>query len=526
VRLSIEGPDSSDWYVNGADEVLQLRSASHMNFSIMYAPKTAAAEKRARLVIRDNDGNEALYALDLTGAAGVPLSAGYALRFDGVDDMLYFGRRSTAFDIASTSKRELTFECWFRAAEQNRNFILLHNGYTTQGKTKVEDLILGMDSLHRVYYKIGSEIRTVLLPPRQRIWAEHWNHIALAVSLPQKRIALYLNGEVVDDIVTDFLMEGIAQPDVTIGARTLAGEGEMYFKGDVDEVRVWHSFRSIAQIRRTMFATLPGGTEELAGYWTMDTAVESIVFNGNKRAHSGELHHRPCLVRADLPRRDLPPDCVPVRTGKDGQGGIQLHAGRYLACMRPVLPRYGDASIAIRFLQTSQPAIHFYYCKTEEGWISLEEMYLFTRVDRKFVSIASGWRDAVMLVESSGRMRLFIDGKVIDTTRVTAKGPYDWHARFEGMLLGFLFDKQNQLNIGFYDYYYPALNHARSFNGLHIWDRLLTADEIRNWTQHDTIPRDGLTASWRINQCPGRDRNLVDGVGGALLHVKRVQTWE
>jgi hypothetical protein len=526
VRIGIEGLDSTEWYINSGDELLSVASSRSGRFSVMFAPRIAAAEKKARLVIRDADDNQELYSLQLTGAAGHPLPAGYALHFDGVDDILYFGERSTAFDITATSARALTFECWFRPARENSNFLLLHNGISKQGEPGIDDIILGLDSLRTLYYKVGSEIVFLSLPQEKSITAGSWNHIALTFSMPLKKIALYLNGEVIDERATDFLMEGIARPHVTIGARFAGEKTDLHFEGEMDEVRLWHAFRSIEETRRDMHASLDGLTPSLAGYWDMDTAVETEVFNANKRAHSGELHYRPYLVRSDFALMHEQGDCTPVGSGAVDGRGVMLHAGRYLACARPVLQRFGDATIALRFLQTTRPAIHFYYCRKDDGWISLEEMYTFTRLGRKHLQILPGWHDAVMLVESSGRMRLFIDGVATDTNRVTRQVPYDWHRNFEGILLGFLFDKKRQLNSGYYNLYFPALNHARGFAALHFWDRLLTMDEIRSYSARKAVPQNGLAASWLLDDFPDGNNNFIDRIHGAQLHLKKVKAWE
>ncbi|MCB2206129.1 hypothetical protein KQI65_15410 [bacterium] len=527
VVLNITGADSTDWYINSGDRILSVASARQHSFSVMFAPLSVAPQKRARLVISDAGSGEELYNLDLQGAAGIPLASGYALHFDGEDDLLRFGNRSTAFDIATAPSREFTFECWFRPAEKDRNFLLLVNGYVGERDKRVEDLILGFNTLNSLYYRVGSAIR-FSIDPRQRLYAGSWNHIALAVSLPQRRIAIYLNGEVVDDQVTDFIMEGISHPDVSIGgSHYLNDKGDaLLFRGDIDEMRVWHSFRTISEVRETMHQPLPAESPELAGYWNMDNAVESIVFNANKRAHSGEPKNRPSLVRSAIPGFATTPDCKSVVLPDERSKGLQLLAGRYLACMRPVLPRFGDASIGLRFQQTSQQAIHFYYSRRPEGWISLEEMFTYTRVDRRSIDIDTGWHSAVMLVEAAGRMRLFIDGKVIDTIRTTRNPPYDWHRNFEGMQVGFLFDKELQFDAAYYDYYHPALNHTRCYAGLHLWNRLLTTKEIEQWSGKGELPRDGLKASWMMDECPGQDGNLSDDIDGALLHVKRVLPWE
>lgn len=525
IEVSIEGADSLDWYLNTGSQTLEIPSVDKLDFSVMYNPQSAAMQKHARIVFRDPDSHDERYALELNGSAGRPQIGGYALHFDGLDDVMFFGRRSTAFDIATSATREMTFECWFRPACDDCNFMLLHNGFYTAAKHEVADLYLGFDSLQTCYYLVGSNVGVVQLERSVRPLARAWNHLALAVSIPQRRVALYINGNLVDERFDDFLIEGIGLPNVTIGAYSSEHGKELLYHGDLDEIRLWHRFRSREEIRRTMGVMLDGQTDGLMGYWNMDTNVESLAFNANKRAHSATLLHRPSLVRSNIPLHAAASDVSVVVTETD-EAAIELRAGRYLCCSDRILPRFGEATFSFWFLQTTDPAIHFNYVRRHEGWISIEEAYTYTRVRRRHVQIEPGWRHAAFTVDEAGLLTLYIDGAQIDTTRVTLTPPFDWHEKFEGMLLGFSFDKENQLSATFYDQYLPALSHPRCYRALHVWKRRLTPEEIRTVSERGTLPSRELVASWPLTSMPDGYNNFVDQVKGARLHVKSVRSWE
>ena len=526
VQLEIEGANAEDWYVNSGDRQLNIASASKQTFSIMFAPQSSGVRKSARLVMRDGDNGRELYALELAGASGTPLPGGYALHLDGLDDYVYFGRRSSAFDIGTSPRRELTFECWFRPARDDRNFILLYNGIDSSGARPIQDLVLGFDSLHTCYFRVGSQINSVALPLHIRPAVGTWNHIALAVSLPLRRISLYLNGALIRDLETDFLMDGFGLPYVTLGAYNDTQILDLFFEGDLDEVRLWHRFRTLGQIRDAMKRHVDGLSPFLTGYWDMDTAVETILFNANKRAHSGTLLNRPTVVRSSVPLEERRSRDVRIVPAADGARAVELQVGSYLGCVRPILPRFGPATFSLRFLQTDAPAIHFYYVRTEEGWISIEDIYTFTRVARHHISVADGWRHAVWTVSRNGELVLHVDGAAVDTNQTTVSGLYDWHRNYEGLLLGFLFDKEKQLHSSYYDLYYPTLAHPRAYSDFMVWDRMLTREEIREFSTGGSAPDSGLRASWPLRDPPDRNGNFIDEVGGALLHLKRVRAWE
>ncbi len=525
LRLSIEGPDSTDWYINSADDRLNIPSAENRSIAVMFAPMDAGSSKNAALVLRNPVTGEALYRLRFEGAAGSPLSAGYALRLDGRDDQIHFGQRSTAFDITASGTKEATFECWIRPNAPLKNAMILHNGQSGSQKPEIEDLFFGFVTPDTMYYRVGSAIGMFVLNGSQAAAVGRWMHLALAISIPRHRIAVYLNGEELENRQAYFLFDGPGTPFVTIGARNPGTTSDLHFRGDIDEIRLWHRFRTVEEVRQTMHRRLSGLTPDLAGYWDVDASVENTLFNANTQAHSGALLHRPVLVRSDLRLEPRGRDIF-LLTRDRGDTAIALTSGRYLVAVRPVLPRYTDATFAFLFLQDAEPAIHFNYVLKESGWISIENNMLFTMQKKLAYDIEPGWHTGVCTVTADGKVAFYTDGQLKAESRTVASGRQDWHALFEGMMLGFRFDKEQQLASKYYDWYHPTLSHTRSYGSLHVWKRILSEKEIADLIDQERVTKKGLVASWRLEQLPDANNNYIDEINHRFLHVKQVYGWE
>jgi hypothetical protein len=160
------------------------------------------------------------------------------------------------------------------------------------------------------------------------------------------------------------------------------------------------------------------------------------------------------------------------------------------------------------------------------GWISVENSMLFTVAKKHDYMISPGWHLGVCTVSADGRLLFYLDGKLLAETRTVSDGVQDWHAHFEGMMLGFRFDKEQQLASKYYDWYHPTLSHARSYEALHVWKRRLNEIEIQELYLRNIVPAHDLAASWQLGTMPDGNGNFVDEAGGHLLHIKRIRSWE
>ena len=96
-----------------------------------------------------------------------------------------------------------------------------------------------------------------------------WTHVS--GTYDGTKLRLYINGNLVDE--SDYTADiGAGDTGFYIG-----GLSTQYFKGLIDEVRLWNIVRTQTEIQSTMNETLVGNEPGLKGYWPMD----SLYITGN-----------------------------------------------------------------------------------------------------------------------------------------------------------------------------------------------------------------------------------------------------
>lgn len=177
----------------------------------------------------------------------------YALSFDGLDDVLDFG---SGPGLPGASH---TIECWVRAAVP---------GGTGVGRSHFDDTTNCLQGFFLfpggyVVDRVGCNNSDVLSAPPV---LGSWQH--LAGTFDGVTMRLYVDGEQVASR-TAVLSPGSR---FTAGASWsfYFGEFRNFFRGDLDEVRVWSIARTEAQIRESMNVYLGGTETGLVGYWRFD----------------------------------------------------------------------------------------------------------------------------------------------------------------------------------------------------------------------------------------------------------------
>ncbi len=126
--------------------------------------------------------------------------------------------------------------------------------------------------------------------------AQKWTHVA-AVS-GRQGMRLYLNGVLVGRSAFASSLAGLGNNEHNYLGRSYSS-GDDYFRGQMDEVRVWVTARSQEQIRANMFARLIGNETGLAGLWNFDGA-DAKDATPNKLA--GELRNGAVTAVANVPQ--------------------------------------------------------------------------------------------------------------------------------------------------------------------------------------------------------------------------------
>jgi len=195
--------------------------------------------------------------------------AGDALLFNGVDEFVTFN------PLYDSGPQELTFEAWVWPEDLSTSDIFYHgdNGEFELG-------ITGSVTSFRIKYSDNSWY-TLTAPPLE---ANTWQHLCAVWVQSAQFLKFYINGELVQTHGTPDL----PMYDPGTGYLPSIGSynrgGARFFKGKLDEIRVWNVARTIQQIRENMHLTLSGGESGLIGYWQFNDGT------GNKTEDCGGNH--------------------------------------------------------------------------------------------------------------------------------------------------------------------------------------------------------------------------------------------
>jgi predicted outer membrane repeat protein len=185
--------------------------------------------------------------LELVGPPGY-------LAFNGVDD--YVEVNGTGVLLGQNFTQEL----WIYPQQTDANF---HGvlGHQPAGGANARAPSLWIHNHRRLHYGFGTGSSwQATITPNDVLVTNSWNHVALTYDATQYR--LYVNGTQVHAFTP-------AGPSVDTPVKWM-GRVDNYFRGRMDEVRLWTVARTPEQIRADMHRTLVGNEPGLAAYWRFD----------------------------------------------------------------------------------------------------------------------------------------------------------------------------------------------------------------------------------------------------------------
>ena len=233
---------------------------------------------RVDLILNPADGS-----IEVNVRWGSGLS-GNALRFDGENDYAIVADPSSLNDVSSS----VTMEAWVRPYEREYNAIMVQ-GYRVYALEFARGLRPGalLNGVAIDYTGARNDHTRLLI--FDRVPELVWSHIAFTFDADQG-VKFYINGELAYETTSTGEIDNSVEFGYTafrIGARDWSPDGDtIYFRGDMDEVRVWNITRTQEQIQGSMFSELSGGESGLVGYWRFNeepgaTIVRDASPNGN-----------------------------------------------------------------------------------------------------------------------------------------------------------------------------------------------------------------------------------------------------
>ncbi len=516
VVLAIEGPQADQWYISWNDGAQSINPTDSLRVMVKYVPTRESSANSAMLTVRDPRSGDILTKLDLNGSAGPPLPAGYALYFDGVDDLLHFGEDAIAF-----SRDEGTLEFWFRL-DTASGCVFSNNRNIPYGPA-IQNMTLELQN-SAVVYNVGNNRGNTSTAPKRLSATGAWHHFALAFSRQGRSIRLYLDGGLIDEKQEEFIIEGYMRPFVTFGAYH-NGESLLHpFKGALDEIRMWDTALPQETIRARMKSRVGGLTEGLLGYWDFDALSEVSAHNANERTQDGLLMNRPSYIRSGAPLQATPGPDIALTRGPDGRPAVELQPARWLQCGSDPLGGSPERSYAIRFRRAPRGGANVLTVINQNAHLTVLDAWVrLSGKDTIPLPSQAGWNHLIVRIDRRQHAEFILNGVSVYTlsSNEFARGPT---YRYEGLQIGIYNDKYNNFGPKYYDECRPMLLRTLAVRDFSVWRKRLTLDEIQS-IERGKLPRDQLAAHWPLDGQPDSDNNFRDDISGHVLHLWRYPAW-
>ena len=197
------------------------------------------------------------------------------LYFDGTDDSVQVPDHSTL------QITDYTVECWIKP-EQDKDIETDYVGVIGKPGRNF-NIWLHKDAFIHHRFKVGD--KTNVGPPNTAKgsikWGE-WNHVA--ITNDSKTAKTYINGVLAAS--GDCGVPAMAATPVIIGRRLDDGNSNFY-KGYIDEIRIWSKARTANQIQSTMYRSLKGNESGLCAYWKMNKGYGNELVDASGNGNTG-----------------------------------------------------------------------------------------------------------------------------------------------------------------------------------------------------------------------------------------------
>jgi hypothetical protein len=200
-----------------------------------------------------------------------------SLLFDGNND--YLQTTTTTFDVTN----QLTIEAWVNPTANNDFKNILVFGDYAWGLALNDNVCNGASGKNKLLYwtsgaACASQPQSTIAVPDNE-----WSHVAVVVDKSVGTTVFYINGNVAGTVTSATINSSTAS--LYVGVQ---GEGliDNYFNGSMDEVRVWNTARTQAEIQGSMYLEQVSVPESLIAYYDFNqtSTTAALDRSGNKHA--------------------------------------------------------------------------------------------------------------------------------------------------------------------------------------------------------------------------------------------------
>lgn len=199
---------------------------------------------------------------------------GRAVAFNGKDQYL---KLSSGSSCVVDNSMDYTIETWFKSDEAQQTATIISNG-RGDGEEMGGSLnlfALNLEEGRLVFHNNGVRVAC------DGSFADNdWHHVAVAVNRTSGRGQIYVDGKL-NTYFEAADLGGIAAAYIHLGARVWTPADNLqqetadnFFKGEIDEVRVWNLYKSETLVENGNSNRLDGTEKGLLAYYPFETYIE------------------------------------------------------------------------------------------------------------------------------------------------------------------------------------------------------------------------------------------------------------
>lgn len=209
-----------------------------------------------------------------------------SLSFDGVNDYVYIPN-SNAFDISNN----LTIEAWIKPNTVSGQHMIVSKQWCGGDQNGYYFTII--DGQLRWYWDNDGSCSNGAggyESDASVVVANQWQHVAVVHT--STSVQLYLNGQLIDGhkYGGSYTSININTEGIRIGAYKSTGGGlNNFFKGEIDDVRIWSESRTGNEIAQYMNTELKGFETNLSAYYSFNNSTNQTVVDAGVYQNNGLL---------------------------------------------------------------------------------------------------------------------------------------------------------------------------------------------------------------------------------------------
>ena len=191
---------------------------------------------------------------------------GNALNFDGVNDYAVVDNLGNNANLSFSGTSNFTLESWVKRESTNGIAMIFskYNGGVAG------NYWLGIDATGKPIF--SREASPWGVTATNALPVNEWHHIAATYDGAQTKI--YVDGVLSNTTSAPLsINQNVSNIKVNIGAGLANNSPAYFFKGELDEIRVWNVARTATQIQQNFNTTLQGNETGLAAYYDFNQGI-------------------------------------------------------------------------------------------------------------------------------------------------------------------------------------------------------------------------------------------------------------